>query len=115
MDEREFASKLLEDKVYLQQVLMNAPEDVLKRMAAENKAAADAHKRGEPSNTDNIGETLCEYFVPAAQAMGYTMDPAMLAAEIDSQLKPRGVFGMLKYTLRFGKAVNKANKQYGIK
>lgn len=116
MNERDFVARLLDDKPFLLQACMKVPEPVLRKMAELNKEAAAANKRGETTgDADDMGETLVEYFGPAAQAMGYDLDEATLRNEINTQMNSRGAFFKLKWTIRFGKDVNKANKQYKIK
>lgn len=105
MNEQEFVAKAYSDKAYMTEVLCAIPDDIWAELEAKGK------QQQNQQNTDNLGETMCEYFVPAAKEMGLSFDEAVLAAECESQIRALGGFAKLKFLGRFISAASKATKQ----
>lgn len=116
MNEREFASRLLNDKGFIAEAAMKIPEGILRKLGAESKAQAEAQKRGEQPNAADMGELMSRYFAPVGSVLGFgDVNAQALQSEIDSQFEAMGMMAKIKFGVRYAKAIAKANKQYGIK
>lgn len=113
MNEKEFVSKLIKDKKFVEEAASHIPEDALRQMAEITRAESDKEVTAE-SDHSAMAEMMAGYFLPAAQAMGYSIDPAAFKAEALSALDSTGFIARMKFGIRLAKAIGQANEKYGI-
>ena len=103
MNEREFASKVINDKKYMVEVFGHIPDEVVDRQVQKGKEQ-------QSGDAADLGPEMAGFLVPAAEAMGLEFDPAVLAGEVERQIKELSGFGKMKFLMRFATSLKKAGK-----